>query len=125
MRGACNPCRYHRVDSAPCEPKPVQLPHPPIVVGAVGVGALRLAAKHATGSNMYGSPGALAKRVSLLRGFYDQAGRDFDEIELSIHGDLAIASTRGDADELMSRSVAKSGQDIGRQRDVWISGTPG
>ena len=73
---------------------------------------------------MYGSPEALAKRVSLLRGFYDQAGRDFDEIELSIHSDLAITSTRGDADELMSRTVAKSGQDIGSQRDMWITGTP-
>ncbi len=115
---------YYRVDSAPCEPKPVQLPHPPITVGGVGVGALRIAVKHATGSNMCGSPERLAERVSLLRGLCDGAGRDFDEIELSMHSDLAIASTREDAEELMSRTVVQNGQDVESQKDTWIRGTP-
>ena len=116
--------RYYRVDSAPCEPKPLQRPHPPIMVAGEGVGALQIAAKHATGSNMCGSPERLAKRVLLLRGFCDRAGRDFDEIELSVHSDLAIASTREDAEELTSRALAQSGQAIESQRDTWIRRYP-
>jgi probable F420-dependent oxidoreductase len=39
--------RYYRVDGLDGEPKPVQRPHPPLVVGGGGPKVLALAAKHA------------------------------------------------------------------------------
>ena len=63
--------RYYRIDDAPCEPKPVQEPYPPITVGGVGTGSLRIAAKHAAASNLSGSPRTVAERGELLSQFCD------------------------------------------------------
>jgi F420-dependent oxidoreductase-like protein len=115
--------RYYRIDDAPCEPKPVQRPHPPITVGGVGAGALRIAARHATSSNLCGSPATVAEKAQLLRRFCDDLGRDFDEIEVSVHSDLSIASTSAGAEAEMSRAVAGDGLDVEAQRDLWVTGT--
>ncbi len=116
--------RYYRIDDAPCEPKPVQEPHPPITVGGVGAGSLRIAAKHAAASNLSGSPRTVAERGELLSQFCAELGRDFDEIELSVHSDLAIASTSAAAEGLMAQAVARDGSDTDSQRDLWVTGTP-
>lgn len=39
--------RYYRLHEAPCEPKPVQQPHPPFVIGANGKQLLRVVARYA------------------------------------------------------------------------------
>ena len=115
---------YYRVDDAPCEPKPLQVPHPPIIVGGVGTGALRIAAKHATGSNMYGAPERVAERVAVLGKMCQDIGRDFDEIELSLHSDLALASTHEGAEAMFSLAASRYGQDVEGQRGLWVVGTP-
>ncbi|HUZ21620.1 MAG TPA: TIGR03560 family F420-dependent LLM class oxidoreductase [Acidimicrobiales bacterium] len=116
--------RYYRLENAPCEPKPLQRPHPPITVGGSGLGALRLAAKHATGWNMIGAPDKVAARAAVLRGCCEEVGRDFGEIELSVHPELALARTHEDAERLASRIAAGHGQDLEAQRDSWLLGTP-
>ena len=83
--------RHYRVEDAPCEPKPLQQPHPPIMIGGSGLGSLRLAAKYATTWNMQGPPSKFAERAALLRRCCDEVGRDFGEIELSLHPLLALA----------------------------------
>ena len=55
---------HYSVKNAPCEPKPLQQPHPPITIGGSGLGTLRLAAKHATTWNMQGPPGKCAERAA-------------------------------------------------------------
>ncbi|HXW79333.1 MAG TPA: TIGR03560 family F420-dependent LLM class oxidoreductase [Acidimicrobiales bacterium] len=117
--------RYYRIDDAPCEPKPVQRPHPPIMVGGVGAGALRIAAKHATSSNLCGLPETVAKKAQLLEQFCGDIGRHFDAVELSVHSDIAIASTSAAAEACMSDAVARDGLNIEAQRDLWVTGSPG
>ena len=116
--------QYYRVDNAPCEPKPLQTPHPPIIVGGVGAKALQIAAKHATGSNMYGAPERVAERATMLRKMCQDVGRDFDEIELSLHSDLALSSSHEAAEEIFSRTAARYGEDSEAQRGLWLIGTP-
>jgi F420-dependent oxidoreductase-like protein len=116
--------RYYRVEGAPCEPKPLQQPHPPIMVGGIGSGCLRIAAKHADSSNAHGTPEQTAERSALLQGFCKEVGRDFDEIELSLHSDLALAAAHDDAEALAARIAAGSGGDLEAQRPNWIIGTP-
>jgi len=116
--------RHYRIENAPCEPKPLQRPHPPITVGGSGLGALRLAAKHATGWNMIGPPDKVAERAALLRGCCEAAGTDFGEIELSVHPQLALARTHEDAERLASRIAASHDQDLEAQRGNWLLGTP-
>jgi alkanesulfonate monooxygenase SsuD/methylene tetrahydromethanopterin reductase-like flavin-dependent oxidoreductase (luciferase family) len=116
--------RYYRVEDAPCEPKPVQQPHPPIMVGGIGSGCLRIAARHADSSNGHGSLEQTAGRSALLQSFCEDVGRDFNEIELSLHGDVAVATTHEDAEALASGVAALSGGDLESQRPNWIIGTP-
>jgi alkanesulfonate monooxygenase SsuD/methylene tetrahydromethanopterin reductase-like flavin-dependent oxidoreductase (luciferase family) len=116
--------RHYRIKNAPCEPKPLQLPHPPIMVGGVGDGTLRIAAKYATSANMYGSPETIAGRAAVLRSFCAELGRDFDEIELSLHGDLALGPTHADAEAMAARVAAAEGLHLDSQRESWVIGTP-
>ncbi|MGD0944803.1 MAG: TIGR03560 family F420-dependent LLM class oxidoreductase [Acidimicrobiales bacterium] len=115
---------YYRVDNAPCEPKPLQQPYPPITIGGSGLGTLRLAARHATIWNMQGSPGKCAERAALLERCCEDAGRDFGEIELSVHPLLALARTHEEAEALASRTAASNGQELEGQRGHWLLGTP-
>ena len=39
--------RYYQLQAAPCEPKPIQKPHPPIVIGGEGEQTLRVIAQYA------------------------------------------------------------------------------
>ena len=116
--------RHYRIENAPCEPKPLQLPHPPIMVGGVGDVTLRIAAKHATSVNLYGSPERIAERVAVLESFCRELGTDFDNIEVSLHGELALASTRADAEAMAARAASAQGLDLKSQRESWVIGTP-
>jgi F420-dependent oxidoreductase-like protein len=116
--------RYYRVVDAPCEPKPVQRPHPPIMIGGGRAGTMRLAAKHADAWNGIGSPEFCAERVAAIRGFCREIGRDPGEIEYSAHPEMAIASTRAEAEEIAARVAAGHGRQLEKERSLWIIGTP-
>ena len=72
-------------------PKPVQKPHPPIWVGGESPAALRRAALlgdgwYPIGNNPrypVGTPKQLADAISRLRGYAEEAGRDFSEITVA------------------------------------------
>jgi len=77
---------YYQIREAYHEPKPVQRPHPPIVIGTSGekVG-LRIVARHAQEWNMSkGTPDEFRRLSTLLDGFCREAGRDPASIERSI-----------------------------------------
>lgn len=116
--------RHYRVEDAPCEPKPVQRPHPPIMVGGSGAGSLRAAARHATSVNIQGSPAACAERAARLAGICEQLGRDVADLELSWHGQLALAPAHAQAEAAARAIAAGHGQDLESQRGSWLLGTP-
>ena len=116
--------RYYAVHDAPLEPKPVQQPHPPIMVGGSGRRTLQVAAKHADAWNGMGSPQYCAGRIALLRAYCAALGRDASTIELSVHPQLAIGRSHDDA-EANARAIAQShGQNLDEERDKWLLGTP-
>lgn len=132
--------RYYQLDDAPCEPKPVQKPHPPIMVGGSGRGSLRIAALHADRLNVIGSPEDCARHASQLEEQCAKAGRDPSEIELSVHPSLALAPTSEGAELLADRieaglhgapppatappSPGPSRRARSAQRANWLVGTP-
>lgn len=87
--------RHYHLRQARCEPKPVQKPHPPIVVGGKGEQlTLRVAARHADIWNYPGgSPEEFAHKVGVLHDHCRDVGRDPAEIRLSLQ-------TRVDYDDL-------------------------
>ena len=116
--------RFYQIDDAPCEPKPVQLPHPPITIGGTGRGSLRIAARHSSRINLIGPPGKCAERAQELQQLCQEAGRDFADIELSVHPTLALARTHDEA-QALARSIASSNStNLEAERDNWVIGDP-
>jgi len=78
--------RYYHLNEARCEPKPVQKPYPPFVIGGSGEQlTLRAVAKHANVWNFAGGPiETFNHKVSVLRQHCAEIGRDPSEITLSI-----------------------------------------
>jgi F420-dependent oxidoreductase-like protein len=77
--------RYYQLKEARREPKPVQQPHPPLLIGGSGEQlTLRVAAKHADIWNFVAGPvDVFQHKVDVLKGHCDTVGRNFDEIVLS------------------------------------------
>lgn len=78
--------RYYQLKQARCEPKPVQKPYPPFVIGGGGEQlTLRVAAQYADVWNFAGGPPeTFAHKVKVLHEHCAAVGRDPAEIALSV-----------------------------------------
>jgi F420-dependent oxidoreductase-like protein len=94
---------YYQLKQARCEPKPVQRPYPPIVIGGSGERrTLRIVAKYADVWNFAGGPvDQFRHKLAVLEEHCRAVGREFASIEKSVqlpvtYDDLPgyIASTR-------------------------------
>ncbi|MGX6448114.1 LLM class flavin-dependent oxidoreductase [Patulibacter sp. S7RM1-6] len=97
---------HHRLVGAFCNPKPVQRPHPPFVLGGRTTATLRVVARHA---DVWNVPGAdlddAIARSAVLDRLCAEAGRDPAEIVRSVH--LPVAYDRpGPTREAIARAVA-------------------
>jgi F420-dependent oxidoreductase-like protein len=77
--------KYYALDDAPCNPKPVQRPHPPITIGGAGERfLLRVVAKHANRWNCPMNAAADMKhKREILASHCSEVGRDPGEITVS------------------------------------------
>ncbi len=96
--------RYYQLEDARCEPKPIQKPHPPFVIGGSGEQlTLRVVAKHADIWNYVNGPvEEFTRKVGVLAQHCQAVGRDIAEIDLSAqvrvdYDDLAAAAARTQA----------------------------
>lgn len=78
--------RYYQLKEARCEPKPIQKPYPPFVIGGSGEQlTLRVVAKHADVWNFAGGPAEEFKRkMGLLHDYCREIGRDPSAIQPSV-----------------------------------------
>jgi F420-dependent oxidoreductase-like protein len=78
--------RYYQLKEARCEPKPVQQPHPPFVIGGSGEQlTLRVAAQYADIWNITGPDvETFRHKVRVLHDHCAAVGRNPNEIELSV-----------------------------------------
>ncbi|MEU6409087.1 LLM class flavin-dependent oxidoreductase [Microbispora sp. NPDC046933] len=77
---------YVRLTGAFCNPKPVQRPHPPILIGGRSSPTLRVVAEHADLWNIPGGDiGDVVSRSALLDRYCAEIGRDPASITRSIH----------------------------------------
>jgi len=74
--------RYFHVEDAILEPKPVQRPHPPIMIAGGGEQlTLRAVARLADACNVGGSPDAVRHKYAVLRQHCDAVQRPYEAIE--------------------------------------------
>jgi alkanesulfonate monooxygenase SsuD/methylene tetrahydromethanopterin reductase-like flavin-dependent oxidoreductase (luciferase family) len=77
---------YFHLQGAHCEPKPIQRPHPPLMIGGTGERrTLRMVARHAQvwDASGVGSAEEMEHKLEVLRGHCADLGRDPGEIEVS------------------------------------------
>ncbi len=74
-----------QLSEAFCNPKPVQRPHPPIVIGGRSAAVLRVVAQHGDVWNAAGDIEAAASRSALLDRYCAEIGRDPASIARSMH----------------------------------------
>lgn len=86
-RSATYSGRFYRLQDAYCEPKPVQAPRPPLVIGGQGERrTLRIAARWADQWNYPGDTAdGLRQKLEVLHGHCQAVGRDPAQIEVSMH----------------------------------------
>ena len=102
--------RYYQLKDAYCEPKPLQQPRPPIMIGGSGEKLmLRVVAKHADQWNTFGSPEVFQHKIEVLKEHCSAVGRSFDEIEVSWAGACLVTDSREEKDELLRRWSAQFG----------------
>lgn len=73
--------KYYQLKDAYCNPKPIQKPHPPIMVGGGGErNTLRIVAKYADACNLFGSIETIKRKLSILKEHCKNVVRDYDSI---------------------------------------------
>jgi F420-dependent oxidoreductase-like protein len=78
--------KHYSIRKAVCNPKPIQKPHPPIMVGGSGEKyLLKVAAKQADRYNLYfGTPGEMKRKIDIIKEYCAATSRKFSEIEYSV-----------------------------------------
>ena len=117
--------RYYRLSDAPLDPKPVQQPHPELMIGGGGERVtLRIVAKHADHWNVWGGPGVLARKGAVLDEHCAAVGRDPKTITRSANMALLITDSAADVDRLASTIATRMGRHAADARDTCLAGTP-
>src|SRR5258708_18356646 len=112
------------------DPKPVQRPHPPLIVGGTAKpGTLGPAVRYADEYNTYAAdlPDLFARRARLDEAC-EHAGRDPRSIRFTLLETCVIAATRADADAALARVLALPGAPRfsgGHLPAHWLVGTAG
>jgi F420-dependent oxidoreductase-like protein len=116
--------RYYQLSDAPLDPKPLQMPHPEIMVGAAGERvSLRIVAKRAGHWNVWAGPKVLARKSAILQEHCAQAGRDAGTISRSVNMALMITGKNSDIDALAETVAKRMGRDPEDARDICLAGT--
>ncbi len=96
---------HFNFDAVAFEPKPVQRPWPPILVGGESAAALRRAAQHGDGwIGMGHTAETAAVQVGRLRTLLAQFGRDADAFQICCGGKV---QTRGEAEAFSAAGVTR------------------
>jgi F420-dependent oxidoreductase-like protein len=87
--------KHYTVTEAIGLPKPVQRPHPPIMIGGTGEKVLlRIVAEHADMWNSYGTAERMGHLIDVIRRHGDAVGRDSEAIEKTVMMPLCYRASK-------------------------------
>jgi F420-dependent oxidoreductase-like protein len=115
--------KYYQISNAYCNPKPVQKPSPPIMVGGSGERqTLKIIAKYADACNLFGSAETIKRKLSILNEHCKSVGRDYDSILKTKLGFIVIDNDR----EILEKRIKQISKVIPEEqvRDIITYGTP-
>jgi F420-dependent oxidoreductase-like protein len=115
--------KYFKLDNASFNPKPLQKPHPPILIGAGGENiGLRIVAQHAQIWNSFGNPEVFRSKIARLEAHCRELGRDPATIEKSVLlGDtFSISDARRHIDAYAAVGVTHIVFSVGPSQRNWV-----
>ena len=115
--------KYYQIHDAYCNPKPIQKPAPPILIGGGGEKrTLKIVAKYADACNLIGSVETINRKLIALREHCKTVGRDYDSV---VKTKLCTVIINDDSDEAKKRvQVMLNGMPEEQIREFAIYGTP-
>jgi len=122
-----------RVAGGAFRPKPVQQPHPPIIIGGTGSPrSIRMAVRYGTEYNMSSSdPDECAAAYARMDEECRRVGRDPKTLRRSAMVGVLIGSTAAEVErraaaqlELVGNGSERAGEWLATRRRRWIAGTP-
>ena len=122
--------QYYSLEQSLNEPKPVQMPHPPLLIGGHGeTHLLRAVAGHADICNI-GFEMSLEEhqaKMEIIKRHCNGFGRDPAEIEVTHNTRVTIGQTEGEFESLAAQAAASAKVSLGAYKDSLsraIAGTP-
>jgi F420-dependent oxidoreductase-like protein len=114
--------KHFRVENVFCEPKPLQKPHPLLLIGGGGERVLlRIAARHASiWNNLAVNQPELARKAQILRQHCEAVGRDPDSIQVSQQTMVILGKDQADTQAKLEKAQMVYGGHLGHG----IVGTP-
>ena len=116
---------FYRVPRSRIDPKPLQSPHPPLLIGATAKPALRRAGRLADGwiSGSRADPTRIDEPIGIVRQAAKDAGRNPDELRFVCRGVVKVgapraplagsfAEIRADLDDLARKGVTETFVDL-------------
>jgi F420-dependent oxidoreductase-like protein len=117
--------RFYQLENAYAEPKPLQKPYPPIMIGGGGEKLmLRVVAKHADIWNTFGSPDVFRHKLEVLRGHCAEVGRDPGQIEVSWAGTLHVTDSPSEKQAVIQRLAEWFGRPPEEVEPSYLVGSP-
>jgi F420-dependent oxidoreductase-like protein len=103
--------KHYQVVDAVCNPKPIQQPHIPFMIGGRGEKRLlKIVAKHADMWNtMHANPTQMKRLIEIIERHGDTVGRNTDEIEKTIMMPLCYKAPRA-REQMIAGTVAAMAQ---------------
>jgi len=115
--------QYYETVRANCDPKPLQSPRPPIMIGGGGEQlTLRVVAELGDCSNFGGSPEEWARKRDTLFGHCRTVGRDPSEIRMTWSPEIFIRRTEAEIEAAGTQSLW--GEEVESWRKGNLVGTP-
>ena len=115
--------KYFQIRNAYCNPKPIQKPSPPILVGGGGERkTLKIVAKYADACNLFGSVETVKRKLNILKEHCKTVGRDYDSILRTKLGIIVVDDDRQMAEKKIKQIF--KGMPEEQIREFAIYGTP-
>ena len=102
--------KYYKIKDAICNPKPIQKPHPLIMVGGSGEKyLLKVVAKHADRYNLFfGSPNEMKRKISILKEYCNTIGRNYKkDIQYSVVLPCIIRESEDEVNKVLIQNKRK------------------
>jgi len=115
--------KHFKLENASFNPKPIQKPHPPILIGASGENvALGIVAQYAQMWNSFGTPEVFRTKIAQLEEHCRRVGRDPATIEKSVlvSGMFALDDARRQIDAYVAAGVTHIVFSIGPADRAWV-----